>query len=144
MLTDTAIRSVKPSQKPQKLFDEKGLFLAVTPSGGRLWRFKYRFPKSGPTRKEMLLALGSYPEISLKQARERRDDARRDIGNGIDPALRRRSERQISVNTFKSVALELFALLRQASVTSDNPQGAAGEVVERTIQAPSQAQSAAS
>jgi hypothetical protein len=59
MLTDTVIRAAKPAEKPRKLFDEKGLYLVVMPSGGRLWRFKYRFPSGGPHRKERLLALGS-------------------------------------------------------------------------------------
>jgi hypothetical protein len=92
MLTDTAIRACKPSEKPQKLFDEKGLFLYVMPGGRRLWRLKYRFLQSGPVKKEKLLALGSYPEISLKQARDRRDEARRLLGEGIDPAQRRREQ----------------------------------------------------
>jgi hypothetical protein len=48
MLTDTMIRAAKPGPKPQKLFDEKGLYVVVMPTGGRLWRFKYRFPKRGP------------------------------------------------------------------------------------------------
>jgi Arm DNA-binding domain len=61
MLTDTVIRAAKASDRPRKLFDEKGLFLLVTPSGSRLWRFKYRFPRSGPAKKEKLLALGTYP-----------------------------------------------------------------------------------
>jgi hypothetical protein len=51
MLTDTVIRAAKPAEKPRKLFDEKGLYLVVMPSGGRLWRFKYRFPSGGPHRK---------------------------------------------------------------------------------------------
>lgn len=70
MLNDMMIRGLKPSEKPQKFFDEKGLFLLLTPSGRRLWRYKCRFPINGPLRKEKLLALGVYPEVSLKEARE--------------------------------------------------------------------------
>lgn len=71
MLNDMMIRGLKPSQKPQKFFDEEGLFLLLTPSGSRLWRFKYRFPINGPLRKEKALALGAYLEVSLKEARTR-------------------------------------------------------------------------
>ena len=70
-LTDTLIRNVKPGQKPQKLFDGGGLFLLIAPTGGKLWRLKYRFGG-----KEKLLALGVYPDVSLKKARELRDEAR--------------------------------------------------------------------
>ena len=71
-LSDTTIRSAKPSEKPKKLFDERGLFLLVQPSGGKLWRLKYRY-----LGKEKKLSLGRYPDISLKVARERRDEAER-------------------------------------------------------------------
>ncbi|MBS0370215.1 MAG: DUF4102 domain-containing protein [Proteobacteria bacterium] len=72
-LTDTAVRKAQPGEKPYKLGDEKGLFLLVgTKPGALYWRFKYRF--SG---KEKLLALGVYPEVSLKLARQKRDEARR-------------------------------------------------------------------
>lgn len=134
MLNDMMIRGLKPSEKPQKFFDEKGLFLLLTPSGSRLWRFKYRFPINGPLRKEKLLALGAYPEVSLKEAREDRDEARRDLRHGIDPAVKRKAQEQSAADTFKAVALELFAILRKASVGGHNPPEAAAEVVERTIQ----------
>ena len=75
-LSDTAIRKAKPTDKPYKLADEKGLFLLVTPAGGKWWRLKYRFGG-----KEKLLALGKYPEVGLKDARERRDDARKRDGD---------------------------------------------------------------
>jgi hypothetical protein len=69
-LSDTKIRSIKPTEKPQKLFDGGGLFLLVTPTGGKLWRLKYRF---GGT--EKLLSLGAYPQISLAEIRQKRDQA---------------------------------------------------------------------
>ena len=69
------IIEAKAKDKPHKLFDEKGLFLLVHPKGGKWWRLKYRFGG-----KEKLLALGTYPEVSLKKARKRRDDARGCVG----------------------------------------------------------------
>ena len=76
-LSDTAIRKAKPTNKAFKMYDELGLFIQITPSGGRWWRFKYRFDG-----KENLLSLGIYPEISLKMAREKRDEARRLVAEG--------------------------------------------------------------
>src|ERR1700733_5183703 len=71
-LTDTAIRGARPAEKPYKLFDGGGLFLLVKPNGSRLWRLKYRMDG-----REKLLSVGIYPDVSLKAARARRDDARR-------------------------------------------------------------------
>lgn len=71
-LTDTAIKQAKPGAKPVKLFDGSRLFLLLTPEGGRRWRLKYRFDG-----KEKLLALGVYPEVPMKLARTRAEDARR-------------------------------------------------------------------
>jgi Arm DNA-binding domain len=81
-LTDTAIRRATAKNKPYKLFDSGGLFLLVTPAGGKWWRFKYRF-----NNKEKLLSLGTYPDISLKAARDRRDQERRKLVDRIDPAV---------------------------------------------------------
>src|SRR5450830_904787 len=104
-LSDTAIRLVKPQSKPQKLSDSGGLFLLVSPAGGKLWRYSYRF-----NGKQKTLALGSYPEISLKVARDRHIDARRLIANGIDPSEKRQAEKEQSIlsksNTFKVWALK--------------------------------------
>ena len=79
-LTDTAIRNAKPGTKPAKLFDECGLFLIVTPAGGKWWGLKYRYDN-----KEKLLSLGVYPDVVLRDARERRDAACKLLANGIDP-----------------------------------------------------------
>jgi hypothetical protein len=65
MLTDALVRATKPADRPKKLFDKKGLFLLVTPSGGKLWRFRYRFGG-----KEKLLTFKNYPAVSLQQARQ--------------------------------------------------------------------------
>jgi hypothetical protein len=72
MLTETAIRSAKPRERPYKLFDERGFYLLVPPTGGRLWRFRYQHGG-----KEKLLAVGAYPDVPSRRARENRDGARR-------------------------------------------------------------------
>jgi integrase len=88
-LTEIACRNAKPHEKPYKLADEKGLFLYVTPAGGKSWRYKYRFAG-----KEKVLALGLYPEISIKQAREQHDQARKLLATGIDPAEQKQAKKE--------------------------------------------------
>lgn len=104
-LTETRIRAAKPAEKPYKVFDERGLFMLVTPSGGRLWRLRYRHGGV-----EKLLAIGAYPDVSLKRAREKRDDARKLLADGIDPSAKRRAEKEQQVNTFEAVAREWLVL----------------------------------
>lgn len=104
MLTDKAIRAAKATERPRKLFDERGLFLVVTPAGGRWWRFKYQFQG-----REKLISLGVYPDTSLQLARKKRDDARRQVAEGIDPSAKRQAERVAVGNTFEAVALEWLA-----------------------------------
>ncbi|MGN6366472.1 tyrosine-type recombinase/integrase [Asticcacaulis taihuensis] len=108
-LTDIALRNAKATEKPYKLTDEKGLYLLVTPSGGRLWKLKFR-NKAGVEKK---LSLGTYPEVGLKQVRERRDDARRMLANGVDPAEQKRRNKHIAkvsaANTFSAVAKAYIA-----------------------------------
>lgn len=107
-LTDAAIRKAYPAEKPYKLFDERGLYLEVSPSGGRWWRLKYRF-----ARKEKRLSLGVYPEVGLKDARAQRDQARKLLDDGIDPSQNRRAIKAAQVsqsaNNFEVVAREWFA-----------------------------------
>lgn len=129
MLSDSQIRSAKPQQKPYKLPDDRGLFLLVQPSGRCLWRLRCTFQ-----RKDKLVALGQYPDVSLKVARERRDEARRWMADGVDPVEKRRSERSSPVDSFEAVASELFAILRKATLAGEDPPAAASEVVQRTIQ----------
>ncbi len=104
-LTDTAIRNAKPSEKPIRLFDGGGLYIEVSPSGGKWWRLKYRFAG-----KEKRLSLGVYPEIGLKEARERRDATKRLLADGIDPSVERRVQKVATVeraaNSFEIVARE--------------------------------------
>jgi len=103
-LSDVKIRNAKPSGKQTKLFDMDGLYMLVTPQGGKYWRFKYRFDG-----KERLLALGTYPEISLADARERRDQARKQVAHGIDPGAARKAQKKVETEekeTFELIARE--------------------------------------
>lgn len=108
-LTDTACKNAKPKEdgKPAKLSDEKGLFLLVNATG-KYWRLAYRF-----NQKQKTLALGVYPDVTLKQAREKRDEARRLLAEGIDPGEHRKIVKATRVlqaeNTFEAVAREWFA-----------------------------------
>jgi len=106
-LTDTAIRQAKPADKPQRLFDGGGLYLEVAPSGGKWWRFKYRFAG-----KEKRLSLGVYPEITLKAARSKRDEARQLLSEGTDPGEVRKLDKLLkidrAVNGFEAVAREWY------------------------------------
>lgn len=107
-LTDTAIRKIKPTDKPYKVTDEKGLHLLVSPSGGKLWRMKYRFDG-----KEKLLSLGAYPDVPLIRAREKRDEARRLLADGIDPGAHKKEHKamraEVAANTFEAIAREWYS-----------------------------------
>lgn len=106
-LTDTAIRNAKSGAKPAKLFDERGLFLIVTPTGGKWWRFRYKFDD-----KEKLLSLGVYPDVGLKDARQRRDDARKLLADGIDPGENRKAMKAVkqdrAANSFEVITREWY------------------------------------
>ena len=108
-LTDTTCRNAKPGPdgKPIKLTDKKWLYLLVN-NAGKYWRMNYRF-----VGKQKTLALGVYPEISLKDARERRDEARRLLNEGIDPCAHRKAQKavkvRLSANSFEAIAREWFA-----------------------------------
>lgn len=106
-LTDSAIKTAKPKEKPYKLSDAHGLYLEVSPTGSKLWRLKYRV--SG---KEKKLAIGAYPIIGLQQARQRRDEARQQLAEGIDPGEQKKATKQAQKAeglTFESVAREWYA-----------------------------------
>jgi len=107
VLTDTAIRNAKPKDKPYKVTDAQGLYLLVNPRGSKLWRVKYRI--DGVERK---LALGSYPEITLAEARSARDAARRQLAHAVDPNVAKRQARiEAGIrasNSFSKVAEELI------------------------------------
>ena len=107
-LSDPAIRAAKPREKPYKLFDEDGLFLLVAPSGGRWWRLKYTLHG-----KEKGISLGTYPDVSLQRAREKRDDARRQIADGLDPSALRKAARNAHGDTLEALANEYLASERK-------------------------------
>lgn len=102
-LNNTAIKNLKPSKKPFKKSDEKGLYLLVHPNGGKYWQLKYRF-----SNKQKTLSFGTYPEISLKEARDKRDEARKQIRDGLDPSHEKKMvklRQSINAeNSFESVA----------------------------------------
>src|SRR5437763_1090693 len=104
-LSDTRVRGAKPRERPYKLFDERGLYLLVTPTGGRLWRLRYRMGG-----REKLISLGAYPDVPLKRAREKRDEARRLIADDIDPSAERQAKRAALLETFEGVAKEWLEL----------------------------------
>ncbi len=107
-LTDITIRNTKPNTKTKKLFDERGLYLEISPAGGKWWRLKYRF-----NNKEKRISLGVYPDVGLKDARGRRDEARKMLANGIDPSENRKAmksaRKERSANSFEVIAREWYA-----------------------------------
>jgi integrase len=124
VLTDTAIRKTKPAATPRKLSDGGGLYLLVKPDDGRYWRMNYRFGG-----KQKTLALGVYPTVTLADARQRREDARRLLAHGTDPGEVRKAAKvaqavaaALTVDTFEAVAL---AWLKK--------RGASGDTAATTI-----------
>jgi integrase len=119
-LTDTALRNAKPNAKPVKLSDERGLFLLVAPEGGKWWRFRYSFGG-----KEKLLSLGTYPDVSLAKARQKRDQARELLADGTDPSQHRKAAKQaragLAANTFEVIGREWYtkAMSDKAETTKE-------------------------
>lgn len=106
MLTPSAVANASPHASAYKLTDERGMYLLVKPDGARWWRFDYRRPG---TAKRNTLSLGIFPDVSLKQARTRRDEARKLLADGIDPGDKRKAEVAADADTFEAVAREWFA-----------------------------------
>jgi len=129
-LTDKAIRNIKPSTKRFRLFDERALYLEVSPAGGKWWRLKYRYGG-----KEKRLSLGVYPDVSLKAARDRRDAARELLSDGIDPAANKKAlslaRAEGDAHSFEVVALEWHAKFSQGLAPSHTVRVA--RVFERDI-----------
>jgi len=133
MLTETKIKAARPTQKPYKLFDAGGLYLLITPEGGRWWRLKYRV-----NGKERGLSLGVYPTVSLKSAREKREDAKALLADGIDPSEQRRSAKLEQAVTFELIAREWLALQEHklAAVTLAKARWMLGLVLPRLADKP--------
>ncbi|WP_347264459.1 integrase arm-type DNA-binding domain-containing protein [Nitrobacter sp.] len=111
MLTQVAITSAKPKAKPYKLADGGGLHLLIRAGRSKLWRFRYRFGG-----KEKMLSFGSFPDVTLAQARAKRDEARQTLAAGLDPAQKRKEEKRAAAmsaaNTFEALAGEYIGKIR--------------------------------
>jgi len=108
MLTDKAIQAAKPRARPYKLADGEGLTMLVNPNGSKLWRFRYRHEG-----REKMLGFGSYPDMSAKLAREKRDKARKQLAEGLDPSGARQAEKVARGNTFEAVAREWLPMQKE-------------------------------
>jgi hypothetical protein len=104
-LTDTSCRNAKPKEKAYKLFDGGGLYLEISPKGSKYWRFKYRHMN-----KENRLAFGVYPDVSLKEARDKREKAKKQIADGFNPSLKKKQDKRQkeaeTQNSFQAVTME--------------------------------------
>lgn len=110
-LTDLEVRRAAPRERTYRISDGRGMYLEIAPAGGKYWRLKYRF-----NAREKRLALGVYPDVTLAQARRKRDETRAMLADGIDPSQAKKEKKRLArlkaTNTFEAVALEWFA--RQA------------------------------
>jgi hypothetical protein len=104
MLTDSKVKTAPARDRTYKLADGRGLTLMVMPNGSKLWRFRYRWQG-----REKMLSMGQYPDVSLKLARDKRDDARKQIAAGVEPSDERKAAKLRRSNTFKSIAQEYLA-----------------------------------
>lgn len=121
-LTDIAIRNAKPASKPYKMGDTGGLYLLITPAGGKLWRLKFRVAA-----KEKLLALGAWPDTSLAVARTKRDEARTSLASGADPAR----EKQQAKHRAKVAAVNTFGDIGQEYIDKRKREGMADSTAEK-------------
>lgn len=103
-LTDAAIKAAKPAAKLFRITDSNGLCLEIAPTGSKLWRYRYRFND-----KAKMLALGTYPALSLLKARQKRDEAREQLANGIDPGEQKKAAKQAQ----KVIGLTFEGLARE-------------------------------
>lgn len=116
-LSDIQVKNAKAQEKEYKIFDGGGLYLLVTTSGGRLWRLKYRFSD-----KEKQLTFGAYPAVSLADARQRREDAKKLLANGVDPGEAKKAQKAAQgdqdANTFEVIAREWHSKFAHTWVAS--------------------------
>lgn len=119
-LTDLQVRRAAPREKTYRIYDGRGMYLEVAPTGGKYWRLKYRF-----NAREKRLSFGVYPDVTLAHARKKRDEARAMLADGIDPSQAKKEKKRLaqlsSANTFKVVALEWFE--RQAPGWTNSHSG---------------------
>lgn len=108
MLTNKDVNNAKPDESPYQLSDGRGMYLVISPTGSKYWRFKYRF-----LNRERRMALGVYPDVSLADAREKREAARKLVAAGVDPAIAKKDQKRRAIlnnaNTFEAVAREWHA-----------------------------------
>lgn len=115
LLSDKRIRALRPQQKPYRIADGRAMYLLVSPAGGKLWRLKFRLDG-----KERVLALGQYPDVSIADARDERDAARKLIAKGIDPVAQKRGQRDASTRQRAT----LSRLRPRLTSTTTRPHGA--------------------
>jgi len=117
MLREIAVKNAKPERKAYRLFDERGLYLEVSPKGSKYWRFKYRFAG-----KEKRLAFGVYPDVGLADARKKREAARNELAAGKDPGSLKREAKRLNLlnseNTFEVIAREWYEKRKHEWVTN--------------------------
>ena len=106
-LSNAAVKAARPRARAYKMFDERGLFLFVAPTGLRSWRLRYRVQG-----REKLLCLGQWPDVQLVDARDKAEEARGLVGQGVDPSVQMRSAAAMQIRTFESVAREWHAVQR--------------------------------
>ncbi len=106
-LTDTQVRQAKAGEKPRKIADGGGLHIFITIAGSKLWRLNYRYDG-----KQKLLSFGAYPAVTLAQAREKREAVKAILAKGIDPAAKRKADKEadaaVTRDTFENIAAELI------------------------------------
>jgi integrase len=148
VLNDVKVRNAKPGEKPYKLADAGSLYLLVTPAGAKLWRWRYYVPgrteradaaaeRAGKTWREKTLALGAYPAVSLKEARQGRDAARLQLDQGVDPVAVRRTRKIVSSgadgNTFGEVARAYYDQHARAKRLSESTKVRDGRILDKLI-----------
>lgn len=121
-LTDLKIRSLKPAAKPYKAADGGGLYIQVTPTGSKLWRMRYRFDG-----KQQLLSFGAYPDVGLARARERRQEARSLLAEGVNPSAKKKADKAAAA----ALTEHTFARIAQELLEKNRKEGKAGTTLKK-------------